>query len=85
MRVCVTLSTNFAFVYIFEHVPTTRVSYCVTGELKTRMVLIIDKVREVFPSKDSKVRNVRVKTSCGKYERPINRIAVIYPEEGYKQ
>ena len=33
MRVCVTLSTNFAFVYIFDHVPTTRVSYCVTGEL----------------------------------------------------
>ena len=28
---------------------------------------------------------MRVKTSCGEYERPINRIAVIYPEEGYKQ
>ena len=43
----------------------------------------IGKVMEVFPGKDSKVRNVRVKTSCGEYERPVNRIAVIYPEEGY--
>ena len=45
----------------------------------------IGKVIEVFPGKDSKVRNVRVKTSCGEYERPVNRIAVIYPEEGYEQ
>ena len=28
-----THSTNFAFVYIFDHVSRTRVSYCVTGEL----------------------------------------------------
>ena len=45
----------------------------------------IGKVIEVFPGKDSKVRNMRVKTSCGEYERPVNRIAVIYPEEGYEQ
>ena len=45
----------------------------------------IGKVIEVFPGKDSKVRNVRVKTSCGEYERPVNRIAVIYPEKGYEQ
>ena len=30
-----THSPNFAFVYIFEHVPTTRDSHRVTGELKT--------------------------------------------------
>ena len=43
---------------------------------------IIGKVIEVFPGKDSEVRNVSVKTSCGEYERPVNRIAVIYPGEG---
>ena len=54
---------------------------------KTQMLSYwtIGKVIEVFPGKDSKVRNVRVKTSCGEYERPVNRIAVIYPEEGYEQ
>jgi hypothetical protein len=45
----------------------------------------IGKVTDVFPGKDGKVRNVKVKTSCGEYERPVSRIAVIYPEEGYEQ
>ena len=45
----------------------------------------IGKVLDVFPGKDGKVRNVRVKTSAGEYERPVSRIAVIYPEEGYEE
>ena len=45
----------------------------------------IDKVINVFPGKDGKVRNMRVKTCSGEYERPVSRIAVIYPEEGYKE
>ncbi|XP_064629179.1 uncharacterized protein LOC135488484 [Lineus longissimus] len=39
---------------------------------------------EVFPGDDGKVRNVRVKTARGKYERPITRIVVLYPVEGYE-
>ncbi len=45
----------------------------------------IGKVLDVFPGKDGKVRNVRVKTSAGEYERLVSRIAVIYPEEGYEE
>lgn len=43
----------------------------------------IGKIVGVFPGKDGKIRNVRVKTSTGEYERPVRRIAVIYPKEGY--
>ncbi|XP_064629259.1 uncharacterized protein LOC135488551 [Lineus longissimus] len=39
---------------------------------------------EVFPGKDGKIRNVRIKTAQGRYERPITRIVVIYPVEGYQ-
>ena len=44
----------------------------------------VGKVINVFPGKNGKVRNNRVKTNPGEYERPVSRIAVIYPEEGYK-
>ena len=43
----------------------------------------IGRVLEVFPGPDSKVRNVKAKTPTGIYQRPITRIAVIYPAEGY--
>lgn len=36
---------------------------------------------ETFPGRDGRVRNVRVKTSRGQYERPITRIVVIQPAE----
>ena len=40
-------------------------------------------VVSVYPGEDGKVRHVKVKTKTGEYERPITKIAVIYPAEGY--
>ncbi len=37
---------------------------------------------EVFPGKDDKVRNVKVRTASGEYARPVQKIAVIHPAEG---
>lgn len=39
----------------------------------------IGQVVSVYPGQDGKVRNVKVKTRTGEYERPITKIAVIYP------
>lgn len=39
----------------------------------------------VFPGSDGRVRNVNVKTPKGVYSRPITKIAVIYPVEGYEE
>ena len=36
----------------------------------------------MFPEHDGKVHSVEAKTRCGEYERPITKIAVIYPAEG---
>ena len=44
----------------------------------------VSRVVSVYPGKDGKVRNVKVKTRTGEYERPISKIAVIYPAEGYE-
>lgn len=38
-----------------------------------------------YPGCDGKVRNVKVKTSTGEYERPNTKISVIYPAEGYEE
>ena len=43
----------------------------------------IGRIVNVYPGQDGKVRNVRVKTRTGEYERPITKIAVIHPAEGY--
>ncbi len=43
----------------------------------------VRRVLEVFPGLDGKVRNVKVKTESGEYQRPITKISVIYPAEGY--
>ena len=45
----------------------------------------IAKVQEVLPGEDSKVRSVKVKTANGVYTRPITKICVVYPAEGYKK
>jgi hypothetical protein len=42
------------------------------------------RIVQVFPGQDGLVRNVMVKTTKGTYSRPINKIAVIYPVEGYE-
>ena len=41
------------------------------------------RIVEVYPGQDGKVRNVRVKTRTGEYQKPITKIAVIQPAEGY--
>ena len=41
------------------------------------------KVLEVFPRSDGHVRNVKVKLESGEYTRPVTKVAIIYPAEGY--
>ena len=45
----------------------------------------VGRVINVFPGHDGRVRNIKVKTPTGEYERPITKIAVIYPAEGYEE
>ena len=44
---------------------------------------IIGRVIEVYPGPDDKVRNVKVKTPTGTYNRPVTKLAVIHPAEGH--
>ncbi|XP_063959312.1 uncharacterized protein LOC135154982 [Lytechinus pictus] len=44
----------------------------------------IARVIEVYPGDDGKVRNVKVKTMNSEYRRPVTKLAVIYPVEGYE-
>ena len=44
----------------------------------------VGQVFSVIPGKDGKVRNMKVKTRTGEYERPITKIAVIYPAGRYE-
>lgn len=41
------------------------------------------RILQVFPGEDGLVRNVQVKTASGTYMRPITKICVIYPAEGF--
>ena len=41
------------------------------------------RIVDVFPGGDGKVRNVKVKTAKGVYSRPVTKISVMYPAEGY--
>ena len=49
-----------------------------------RGIWIIGRV-EVYPGQDGRVRKVKVKTPTGEYSRPITKIAVIQPAEGFDQ
>ena len=44
----------------------------------------IGRVMSIYPGSDGKIRNVKVKTSTSEYQRPITKIVVIYPAEGYE-
>lgn len=44
----------------------------------------IGKITEVFPGSDGIVRNVTVMTSESSYRRPVQKISVIYPIEGFE-
>lgn len=46
---------------------------------------ITGRIVEVYPGQDGRVRNVKVKTPTGEYSRPITKIAVIQPAEGFDQ
>ena len=43
------------------------------------------RVLKVFPGEDGLVRNMRVKTATGRYTRPITKICMIYPAEGFPE
>eukprot|EP00057_Strongylocentrotus_purpuratus_P004640 XP_003729152.1 PREDICTED: uncharacterized protein LOC100889568 [Strongylocentrotus purpuratus] len=45
----------------------------------------IARVIQVYPGADGRVRNVQLKTAVGIYRRPVTKIAVIYPTEGYDE
>ena len=55
----------------------------VADENAVRGSWAMGRITDVFPGADGKVRNVKVKTSKGVYRRPVTKIAVIYPAEGY--
>ena len=55
----------------------------VTDENAVRGSWTMGRIVDVFPGADRKVRNVNVKTAKGVYSRPVTKIAVIYPAEGY--
>jgi len=45
----------------------------------------VGRVINVYPGEDGKVRNVKVKTAASEYQRPVTKIAVIHPAEGYEE
>ena len=49
----------------------------IRGKWKTGRIV------NVFPGKDGRKRNVKVKMATSLYERPTTNIAVLYPAEGY--
>ena len=55
----------------------------VTDENAVRGSWTMGRIADVFPGADGKERNVKVKTAKGVYSRPVTKIAVIYPAEGY--
>ena len=46
---------------------------------------IVGRVIEVYPGKDGKVRNIKVKTATGEYSRPVTKIAVIQAAEDVEE
>ena len=44
----------------------------------------IGRIINVYPGQDGKVSNVRVKTDTGEYDRPVTKIVVVHPADGYE-
>ena len=44
----------------------------------------LGRIVQVYSGDDGKVRTVRVKTKCTEYMRPITKIVVLYPAEGFE-
>ena len=55
----------------------------VRGRNAARGKWTIGRIIEAYPGEDGRKRNMRVKTATGEYSRPVTKIAVIYPAEGY--
>ena len=45
----------------------------------------IGRVISVYPGSDGEIRNVKLKTPTGEYQRPIIKIVLICPAEGYEE
>ena len=45
----------------------------------------VGRIINVYPGEDGKVRNVSMKTATSEYQRPITKIVVIHPAEGYEE
>ena len=43
----------------------------------------LGRIIEVYPGEDGRTRNVKVKIATREYSRPVTKITVIYPAEGY--
>ena len=43
----------------------------------------LGKVIETYPGRDGRIGNVKLKTPLGEYRRPVTKVAVVYPVEGY--
>ncbi|XP_071490404.1 uncharacterized protein [Diadema antillarum] len=44
----------------------------------------LGRIVHVYPGSDGRVRNVKVKTARSDYKRPITKVVVVYPAEGYE-
>ena len=59
----------------YDDIVTVADSNAVRGKL------CMSRILEVYPGPDSRVRNVKVKTSNAVYSRPVTKVAVIFPAE----
>ena len=44
----------------------------------------LGRITQVYPGDDGRVRTVKVKSKDNEYKRPITKLVVIYPAEGYQ-
>ena len=52
--------------------------------VRGKWTVTVGRVINVYPEKDGRVRNVKLKTPTTEYQRPITKIVVIYPAEGHE-
>lgn len=45
----------------------------------------LGRIVQVYPGTDGKVRTVKLMSKGAEYRRPIQKIVVIYPAEGYEE
>ena len=57
----------------------------VVEENAVRGLWTLGKVIETYPGRDGRIRNVKLKTALGEHTRPVTKVAVVYPVEGYSE